>query len=93
MSYGLGNMDGCWYRAGRRQHVQRRRSPSSSPACLSLTTQDDTTPRCLPSAVFGTLTTNLEYKIKSNYKTTSTIPRVNHEANLIKTLSAINQLL
>ena len=34
------------------------------------------------------LTANLEYQMKSNYKTTSTIPRVNRETNLTRPLTA-----
>ena len=36
----------------------------------------------IPWNFFLTLTTNLEYQIKSNYKTTSTTPRENRETNL-----------
>ena len=38
--------------------------------------------------LFGPLTTNLEYQMKSNYKTTSTTPRVNRETNLMRPLTA-----
>ena len=33
------------------------------------------------------LTTNLEYQMKPNYKTTSTTPRVNRETNLMRPLT------
>ena len=36
---------------------------------------------------FSPLTTNLEYQMKSNYKTTSTIPCVNRETNLMRHLT------
>ena len=34
------------------------------------------------------LTANLEYQMKSNYKTTSTTPHVNRETNLMRPLTA-----
>ena len=34
------------------------------------------------------LTVNLEYQMKSNYKTTPTTPRVNRETNLMRPLTA-----
>ena len=37
---------------------------------------------------FSSLTTNLEYQMKSNYKTTSTTPCVNRETNLMRPLTA-----
>ena len=37
---------------------------------------------------FPSLTTNLEYQMKSNYKTTSTTSRVNRETNLMRPLTA-----
>ena len=38
--------------------------------------------------LFVPLTTNLECQMKSNYKTTSTIPFVNRETNLMRPLTA-----